>query len=58
MISLESQLNTLGVRGAVHESVVGRAAAFSKYTAAVARGSTRVIPPVYLEAGDSLDPFL
>jgi hypothetical protein len=58
MISLECQLNTLGVRGAVHEGVVGRAAAFSKYTVAVARGNTRLIPPAYLEVADSLDPFL
>jgi hypothetical protein len=58
-ISLESQLNTLGVRSAVHESVVGRVAAFSKYAAAVTRGNTRGISPVYLEAAaDSLDPFL
>ncbi|KAJ7820350.1 hypothetical protein B0H14DRAFT_3472424 [Mycena olivaceomarginata] len=54
---LECQLNALGVPAALHESVVGKAAAFSKYAAAVRRGDTSVVAPVYSEI-DSGDPFL
>ncbi|KAJ7907847.1 hypothetical protein B0H13DRAFT_2331944 [Mycena leptocephala] len=36
---LECQLNTLGVRGALHESVIGRACAFSKYAKAESAGA-------------------
>ncbi|KAJ6547925.1 hypothetical protein DFH09DRAFT_1320602 [Mycena vulgaris] len=53
---LESQLNTLGIRGCVHESLLGRAAAFSKYAAAERRGDIAVLTPTYSE--ESTDPFL
>ncbi|KAJ7477126.1 hypothetical protein B0H11DRAFT_2234603 [Mycena galericulata] len=44
---LESQLNTLGIPGAIHESVEGKAAALDKYNAAVRRGEVRSVVPVY-----------
>ncbi|KAJ7140436.1 hypothetical protein C8R46DRAFT_1233883 [Mycena filopes] len=47
---LESQLNTVGVRGALHESVQGLSAAIVKYTDAMARGETGVSsPPSYTD---------
>ncbi|KAJ7023228.1 hypothetical protein C8F04DRAFT_1193684 [Mycena alexandri] len=36
--SLESQLNTVGVRGALHESIIGLSAAIKKYRNATSRG--------------------
>ncbi|KAJ7849476.1 hypothetical protein B0H13DRAFT_1906154 [Mycena leptocephala] len=42
---LECQLNTLGVRGALHESVIGRSVALAKYAAAARGGNTRMAPP-------------
>ncbi|KAJ7687886.1 hypothetical protein B0H14DRAFT_3533721 [Mycena olivaceomarginata] len=54
---LECQLNALGIPAALHESVVGKAAAFSKYAAAIRRGHTSVVATVYSEA-DRGDPFL
>ncbi|KAJ7704199.1 hypothetical protein B0H16DRAFT_1482688 [Mycena metata] len=42
---LESQLNTVGVQGALHESVEGLSAAIEKYTNATSRGETVVAPP-------------
>ncbi|KAJ7093761.1 hypothetical protein C8R44DRAFT_890665 [Mycena epipterygia] len=44
---LECQLNTLGVSGALHESVVGKAAAIAKYAAANHRGHVGSAPPLY-----------
>ncbi|KAJ7837459.1 hypothetical protein B0H13DRAFT_2261035 [Mycena leptocephala] len=45
---LESQLNTLGVPGAIHESIVGWSAAWAKFTEATGRNETRVGPaPAY-----------
>ncbi|KAJ7735169.1 hypothetical protein B0H16DRAFT_1731433 [Mycena metata] len=42
---LECQLNTVGVRGMLHESVEGISVALSKYEAARARGDTKAAPP-------------
>ncbi|KAJ6503115.1 hypothetical protein DFH09DRAFT_1102052 [Mycena vulgaris] len=53
---LESQLNTLGVRGSLHESIEGRASAIQKFDAATRRGDVRVIPPTYYPVG--ADPFV
>ncbi|KAJ7836215.1 hypothetical protein B0H13DRAFT_1913219 [Mycena leptocephala] len=44
---LECQLNTLGVSGAVHESVKGKTAALRKYTVAVQQGDVGVVAPTY-----------
>ncbi|KAJ7457541.1 hypothetical protein B0H11DRAFT_2243298 [Mycena galericulata] len=55
---LECQLNTLGVRGAVHESIKGEAAACAKYRSAVARSETAVVTPTYFAEIDASDPFL
>ncbi|KAJ7468413.1 hypothetical protein B0H11DRAFT_2238879 [Mycena galericulata] len=44
---LESQLNTLGVRGALYESIEGRDTAFEKYAGACRRGDIAVVPPPY-----------
>ncbi|KAJ7744435.1 hypothetical protein DFH07DRAFT_963661 [Mycena maculata] len=44
---LECQLNTLGVRNALHESVWGWNTAVSKYTAAVRCGETSVVMPPF-----------
>ncbi|KAJ7024936.1 hypothetical protein C8F04DRAFT_1269815 [Mycena alexandri] len=45
---LESQLNTVGVRGALHESIVGLSAAIEKYRNATSRGeSASAAPPQY-----------
>ncbi|KAJ7784911.1 hypothetical protein DFH07DRAFT_763524 [Mycena maculata] len=44
---LESQLNTLGIRGATHKSVEGRAAAVATYERACARGDVGVLAPTY-----------
>ncbi|KAJ7487166.1 hypothetical protein FB451DRAFT_1168548 [Mycena latifolia] len=53
---LESQLNTLAIRGAVHESVTGESAARSKYARALRQGNTKALLPTYtIEASD---PFL
>ncbi|KAJ7480224.1 hypothetical protein B0H11DRAFT_2215007 [Mycena galericulata] len=46
---LECQLNTIGVSGALHESVVGKAAALAKYAAAVRRREVGVVTPPYLD---------
>ncbi|KAJ7031436.1 hypothetical protein C8F04DRAFT_1262792 [Mycena alexandri] len=42
---LECQLNTVGVRGMLHESVRGISVALSKYECARARGNTVAAPP-------------
>ncbi|KAJ7721102.1 hypothetical protein B0H16DRAFT_1896591 [Mycena metata] len=42
---LESQLNTVGVRSALHESMKTFSAAMKKYTKATSRGETMVAPP-------------
>ncbi|KAJ7436532.1 hypothetical protein B0H11DRAFT_2255529 [Mycena galericulata] len=44
---LESQLNTLGVRGALHESIKGKDAALAKYAHALRRGEVAVVSPPY-----------
>ncbi|KAJ7876666.1 hypothetical protein B0H14DRAFT_3436420 [Mycena olivaceomarginata] len=54
---LESQLNVLGVPGALHESVAGKVAALEKYNAAARRGHTGVVNPAY-HVDASADPFL
>ncbi|KAJ6561831.1 hypothetical protein B0H19DRAFT_1259475 [Mycena capillaripes] len=47
---LESQLNTLGVWGAIHESVVGTSAALAKFEAAARCGEIRTAnPPAYVD---------
>ncbi|KAJ7747897.1 hypothetical protein DFH07DRAFT_775850 [Mycena maculata] len=51
---LESQLNTLGVRGALHEGIQGKAEALRKYTEAFRRGEVDVVPPRYPD--DILSP--
>ncbi|KAJ7176158.1 hypothetical protein C8R43DRAFT_1118685 [Mycena crocata] len=54
---LECQLNTLGVRGALHESVVGPELALHKYTQANLRPSeVAVVTPPY--RNHNSDPFL
>ncbi|KAJ7432731.1 hypothetical protein FB451DRAFT_1420337 [Mycena latifolia] len=50
---LECQLNTLGISGAVYESIEGLVAARRKYDEAVERGDVGIIAPSY-----SSDPFL
>jgi hypothetical protein len=50
--SLECQLNTLGVRGALHESVIGRSVALAKYAAAARGGNTRMAPPPWYNTTD------
>ncbi|KAJ7044910.1 hypothetical protein C8F04DRAFT_1250153 [Mycena alexandri] len=42
---LECQLNTVGVRGMLHESVQGISLALSKFESARARGNTKAAPP-------------
>ncbi|KAJ7798997.1 hypothetical protein B0H13DRAFT_1933427 [Mycena leptocephala] len=54
---LECQLNTVGVRSALHESVVGRAAAFAKFARARDGGRIKVLAPMYHEDLE-MDPFL
>ncbi|KAJ7932990.1 hypothetical protein B0H13DRAFT_1856600 [Mycena leptocephala] len=55
---LKCQLNTLGVRGAVHESVVGKAAALAKFAAAMeCPNEIVVVTPTYSNH-DPSDPFL
>ncbi|KAJ7936286.1 hypothetical protein B0H13DRAFT_1853648 [Mycena leptocephala] len=49
---LECQLNTLGVKGALHQSIEGKDAAVAKYLAAVGQGNVAVVSPPYE------DPFL
>ncbi|KAJ6460161.1 hypothetical protein C8R47DRAFT_1327810 [Mycena vitilis] len=49
---LECQLNTLGVRGASQQGIVGREAAFDTFARAVARNDTCALPPTYYEAND------
>ncbi|KAJ6465536.1 hypothetical protein C8R47DRAFT_1079315 [Mycena vitilis] len=44
---LESQLNVLGVRGAVHESVQGKELAFQKFTTARSKNMTAYLLPTY-----------
>jgi hypothetical protein len=56
--SLECQLNTLGVRGAVHESVTGRARAFAKFATAQSAGLVKVVAPTYYPDARDADPFL
>ncbi|KAJ6506115.1 hypothetical protein DFH09DRAFT_1334855 [Mycena vulgaris] len=53
---LESQLNTLGIRGSLHESVEGKAAALAKYAAAARRNEVASVAPLY--RADDRDPFL
>ncbi|KAJ7450432.1 hypothetical protein FB451DRAFT_1410407 [Mycena latifolia] len=55
---LECQLNTLGIRGAVHESIEGQVAACRKYDEARDRGDVAVVAPTYYAYTDSSDPFL
>ncbi|KAJ7700213.1 hypothetical protein B0H16DRAFT_1483973 [Mycena metata] len=58
---LECQLNTLGVRRSLHESIVGRAAAFAKYNRALAGGQVSVVPPTYyggVDGANDTDPFI
>lgn len=45
--SVECQLNTVGVRGALHESIEGKSIALSKYNAAVHRGEVAVVTPPF-----------
>lgn len=54
--SLESQLNTLGIRGAVYESVPGKPAAFTKYAEAAARQDVASLAPAY--SAEATDLFL
>lgn len=54
--SLECQLNTLGICGALHESVVGKRAALAKYARAVEQGTVNVIRPTY-SLDVATDPF-
>ncbi|KAJ7115653.1 hypothetical protein C8R43DRAFT_1138111 [Mycena crocata] len=53
---LECQLNTLGVRGSLHESVRGREAAFAKFYSADDNHNVTGVPPTY--RGPPNDPFL
>ncbi|KAJ7469739.1 hypothetical protein B0H11DRAFT_2238184 [Mycena galericulata] len=46
---LECQLNTMGVSGALHESVLGKSAALAKYAAALRRREVAVVTPPYLD---------
>ncbi|KAJ7882723.1 hypothetical protein B0H13DRAFT_1890745 [Mycena leptocephala] len=55
---LECQLNTLGVHGTLHESVIGRACAFSKYAKAESTGLVKVVAPMYYPDAHDADPFL
>ncbi|KAJ7878304.1 hypothetical protein B0H13DRAFT_1892770 [Mycena leptocephala] len=58
---LECQLNTLGVQGAVHHSVVGKANALAAYAAATQRGDVGVVLPSYpahQNPSTPSDPFL
>ncbi|KAJ6494169.1 hypothetical protein DFH09DRAFT_1104310 [Mycena vulgaris] len=58
IFSLESQLNTVGIRGSLHESIAGEPAALAKYAAAARRGDTAVLSPPYTPAGAlDNDPF-
>jgi hypothetical protein len=54
--SLECQLNTLGIRGALHESVVGKQVALAKYARAVEQGTVSVVRPTY-SFDVATDPF-
>jgi hypothetical protein len=47
LCSLECQLNTVGVRGALHQSVEGISAALAKFAAAAGRGEATIaeVPP-------------
>ncbi|KAJ7722083.1 hypothetical protein B0H16DRAFT_1737894 [Mycena metata] len=49
---LECQLNTVGVKGNVYESVIGRSAAVSKYQQARIGGDVAAIAPVYTDTAD------
>ncbi|KAJ7860812.1 hypothetical protein B0H14DRAFT_3445780 [Mycena olivaceomarginata] len=53
---LECQLNTLGLSGALHESIPGKANTLAKYAAAVRRGDVSVIQHTYTL--HTSDPFL
>ncbi|KAJ6525810.1 hypothetical protein DFH09DRAFT_1328828 [Mycena vulgaris] len=53
---LESQRNTLGIRGSLHESVEGKAAALAKYAAAARRDEVASVAPLY--RADDRDLFL
>ncbi|KAJ6518240.1 hypothetical protein C8R47DRAFT_1205304 [Mycena vitilis] len=57
---LESQLNTLGVRRALHESVEGKDLAFAKYARAREARMTEYLMPTYHADAISIerDPFL
>ena len=46
-LSLESQLNTLGVRNSVHESVESYTGALQKFNAAQRRGDVASLLPIY-----------
>ncbi|KAJ7117331.1 hypothetical protein C8R43DRAFT_1137627 [Mycena crocata] len=56
---LECQLNTLGVRGSLHESITGtRAEAVAKFEAATNLVTICSVPPTYHPDSASVDPFL
>ncbi|KAJ7126219.1 hypothetical protein C8R44DRAFT_874591 [Mycena epipterygia] len=55
---LESQLNTLGVPGALHESVAGHGAALIKYNSARQRGDVATVAPAYYALDESDDVFM
>ncbi|KAJ7028875.1 hypothetical protein C8F04DRAFT_1265439 [Mycena alexandri] len=55
---LECQLNVLGVRRALHESVHGRDTAFSKYQEALAARRVSALAPTYYAGGHDDDPFV
>ncbi|KAJ7618938.1 hypothetical protein DFH06DRAFT_1342505 [Mycena polygramma] len=44
---LECQLNTLGIKGAIHHVVNGKSCAMQKYREALERGDVRVLTPAY-----------
>ncbi|KAJ7735252.1 hypothetical protein DFH07DRAFT_967254 [Mycena maculata] len=49
---LESQLNTVGVSGALHERIQGKAEALRKFAEVFRRGEVNVVAPPYPDAGD------
>ncbi|KAJ7079708.1 hypothetical protein B0H15DRAFT_804276 [Mycena belliarum] len=55
---LECQLNCLGVRKSVHQSIVGKLEALRKFEAAVRQGNTEALLPTYYPGVDPDDPFL
>ncbi|KAJ7454347.1 hypothetical protein B0H11DRAFT_2245003 [Mycena galericulata] len=55
---LESQLNTMGVRGALYESINGEAQARAKYAKAVRNHKVAVVTPTYIDIELDADPFV